>query len=74
MQGGLPLYGRLTLVLKIGSDGSVKSIDAENSSSVEFREYTLHLVQRLAPFEAFPAAMAQTADDVVITTTIEHAR
>jgi periplasmic protein TonB len=74
MQGGVPLYGRLTLVLTIGSDGSIKSMDAEDPSSEEFRQYTLQLVRRLAPFETFPAAVTKTADDVVITTTIEHAR
>lgn len=74
MQGGAPLYGNLTLVLSIGSDGRIKSANVQNSSSEEFKQYTLRLVQRLVPFETFPQAMARWADVVEIHTQVKYDR
>ena len=64
------LYGNLRLTVTIRADGSVDSIELDRSSGLKVLDAAAFKIVRMAgPYAAFPAAIRQDTDLLVITRT-----
>jgi outer membrane biosynthesis protein TonB/outer membrane protein OmpA-like peptidoglycan-associated protein len=63
---GRSVYGKALLQFTLWSDGHVSDIEALQSSSQAISDHAIGLIRSLAPFDKFPADIAEEVDRLVI--------
>lgn len=72
---GRKLYGQLTMVITVGSQGElVKAQVAQSSRNAQLDERALAIVRSVAPFGTFNAKMKAQADQIVVVARFDFAR
>jgi protein TonB len=73
--GGHKLYGQLTMVITVDSQGSlVKAQVAQSSRNAQLDQRAVAIVRSVSPFGAFTPKMKSEADQIVVVARFDFAR
>lgn len=71
-EGGVSIYGRVVVTVRIAKDGKLEEVEVVRSPSEVLARHSVELLRRVGPYAPFPPDIAKDVDTMVITTTMSY--